>query len=127
MQEFIISTMISVLKDMLILGEHLNYSDYFLLGLLLVQDASERAALLQPGLPSDGQFYSPPESEVGKGKVYFFREVDNGRNSLICTFLNFGAARRSYLNIAPQKLNLNSIHKVFLKQVFLNLDSVFHF
>ncbi|XP_042333042.1 STARD3 N-terminal-like protein isoform X2 [Sceloporus undulatus] len=33
--------------------------------LLLVQDASERAALLQPGLPSDGQFYSPPESEAG--------------------------------------------------------------
>nr|XP_060637595.1 STARD3 N-terminal-like protein [Anolis sagrei ordinatus] len=33
--------------------------------LLLVQDASERAALLQPGLLSDGQFYSPPESEAG--------------------------------------------------------------
>ncbi|KAH0627175.1 hypothetical protein JD844_002629 [Phrynosoma platyrhinos] len=33
--------------------------------LLLVQDASERAALLHPGLPSDGQFYSPPESEAG--------------------------------------------------------------
>ncbi|KAJ6662026.1 hypothetical protein lerEdw1_012873 [Lerista edwardsae] len=33
--------------------------------LLLVQDASERAALIQPGLPSDGQFYSPPESEAG--------------------------------------------------------------
>uniref|UniRef100_A0A8C0GQH3 STARD3 N-terminal like n=1 Tax=Chelonoidis abingdonii TaxID=106734 RepID=A0A8C0GQH3_CHEAB len=33
--------------------------------LLLVQDASERAALLQPGLLSDGQFYSPPESAAG--------------------------------------------------------------
>ncbi|XP_075777853.1 STARD3 N-terminal-like protein isoform X1 [Pelodiscus sinensis] len=33
--------------------------------LLLVQDVSERAALLQPGLPSEGQFYSPPESAAG--------------------------------------------------------------
>nr|XP_056713720.1 STARD3 N-terminal-like protein [Euleptes europaea] len=33
--------------------------------LLMVQDASERAALIQPGLPSDGQFYSPPESAAG--------------------------------------------------------------
>ncbi|XP_073188967.1 STARD3 N-terminal-like protein isoform X2 [Lepidochelys kempii] len=33
--------------------------------LLLVQDASERAALLQPGHLSDGQFYSPPESAAG--------------------------------------------------------------
>uniref|UniRef100_A0A8C8SPY5 STARD3 N-terminal like n=1 Tax=Pelusios castaneus TaxID=367368 RepID=A0A8C8SPY5_9SAUR len=33
--------------------------------LLLVQDVSERAALLQPGLLSDGQFYSPPESAAG--------------------------------------------------------------
>ncbi|XP_015274807.1 PREDICTED: MLN64 N-terminal domain homolog isoform X2 [Gekko japonicus] len=33
--------------------------------LLLVQGASERAALIQPGLPSDGQFYSPPESAAG--------------------------------------------------------------
>ncbi|XP_074140584.1 STARD3 N-terminal-like protein isoform X1 [Sminthopsis crassicaudata] len=34
--------------------------------LLLVQDASERAALIQaPGGLSDGQFYSPPESEAG--------------------------------------------------------------
>ncbi|XP_060136550.1 STARD3 N-terminal-like protein isoform X2 [Zootoca vivipara] len=33
--------------------------------LLLVQDASERAALIHSGLPSDGQFYSPPESEAG--------------------------------------------------------------
>ncbi|XP_039192691.1 STARD3 N-terminal-like protein isoform X3 [Crotalus tigris] len=33
--------------------------------LLLVQDASERAALIHPGLLSDGQFYSPPESEAG--------------------------------------------------------------
>nr|XP_034985139.1 STARD3 N-terminal-like protein isoform X2 [Zootoca vivipara] len=32
--------------------------------LLLVQDASERAALIHSGLPSDGQFYSPPESEA---------------------------------------------------------------
>uniref|UniRef100_A0A8C6HI73 STARD3 N-terminal like n=3 Tax=Mus TaxID=862507 RepID=A0A8C6HI73_MUSSI len=32
--------------------------------LLLVQDASERAALIPAGL-SDGQFYSPPESEAG--------------------------------------------------------------
>lgn len=35
------------------------------IGLLLVQGASERAALIQPGLPSDGQFYSPPESAAG--------------------------------------------------------------
>lgn len=34
-------------------------------GLLLVQDASERAVLIPAGL-SDGQFYSPPESEAGK-------------------------------------------------------------
>ncbi|KAM3822128.1 STARD3 N-terminal-like protein isoform 1-T4 [Vipera latastei] len=33
--------------------------------LLLVQDASERAALIHPGPLSDGQFYSPPESEAG--------------------------------------------------------------
>uniref|UniRef100_A0A8D0HNQ4 STARD3 N-terminal like n=1 Tax=Sphenodon punctatus TaxID=8508 RepID=A0A8D0HNQ4_SPHPU len=33
--------------------------------LLLVQNASERAALIQPGLFSDGQFYSPPESAAG--------------------------------------------------------------
>ncbi|KAM5273076.1 STARD3 N-terminal-like protein isoform 2-T2 [Ctenodactylus gundi] len=32
--------------------------------LLIVQDASERAALVPAGL-SDGQFYSPPESEAG--------------------------------------------------------------
>uniref|UniRef100_A0A2K6Q593 MENTAL domain-containing protein n=1 Tax=Rhinopithecus roxellana TaxID=61622 RepID=A0A2K6Q593_RHIRO len=32
--------------------------------LLIVQDASERAALTPGGL-SDGQFYSPPESEIG--------------------------------------------------------------
>ncbi|MBZ3884075.1 MLN64 N-terminal domain-like protein [Sciurus carolinensis] len=32
--------------------------------LLIVQDASERAALIPAGL-SDGQFYSPPESEAG--------------------------------------------------------------
>ncbi|XP_062970892.1 STARD3 N-terminal-like protein isoform X4 [Cynocephalus volans] len=32
--------------------------------LLIVQDASERAALIPRGL-SDGQFYSPPESEAG--------------------------------------------------------------
>ncbi|CAK6434646.1 unnamed protein product [Pipistrellus nathusii] len=32
--------------------------------LLIVQDASERAALI-PGCLSDGQFYSPPESEAG--------------------------------------------------------------
>lgn len=32
--------------------------------LLLVQDASERAVLIPGGL-SDGQFYSPPESEAG--------------------------------------------------------------
>ncbi|XP_070360653.1 STARD3 N-terminal-like protein isoform X2 [Equus asinus] len=32
--------------------------------LLIVQDASERAALIPGGL-SDGQFYSPPESEAG--------------------------------------------------------------
>lgn len=31
---------------------------------LIVQDASERAALI-PGCLSDGQFYSPPESEAG--------------------------------------------------------------
>ncbi|XP_029445377.1 STARD3 N-terminal-like protein [Rhinatrema bivittatum] len=33
--------------------------------LLMVQDASERAALIQPGPLSDGQFYSPPESVAG--------------------------------------------------------------
>ncbi|XP_034268741.1 STARD3 N-terminal-like protein [Pantherophis guttatus] len=33
--------------------------------LLLVRNASERAVLIQPGLLSDGQFYSPPESEAG--------------------------------------------------------------
>lgn len=32
--------------------------------LLIVQDASERVALIPGGL-SDGQFYSPPESEAG--------------------------------------------------------------
>ncbi|XP_071417539.1 STARD3 N-terminal-like protein isoform X3 [Pithys albifrons albifrons] len=32
---------------------------------LLAQDASERAALLHPGVLSDGQFYSPPESVAG--------------------------------------------------------------
>ncbi|KAF4801063.1 MLN64 N-terminal domain like protein [Turdus rufiventris] len=32
---------------------------------LIAQDASERAALLRPGLLSDGQFYSPPESVAG--------------------------------------------------------------
>ncbi|XP_046952407.1 STARD3 N-terminal-like protein [Lynx rufus] len=37
--------------------------------LLIVQDASERAALIPGGL-SDGQFYSPPESEA---------EVQNSR------------------------------------------------
>lgn len=38
-------------------------------GLLLVQDASERAVLIPAGL-SDGQFYSPPESEAGKAIAY---------------------------------------------------------
>ncbi|XP_069469375.1 STARD3 N-terminal-like protein isoform X2 [Ambystoma mexicanum] len=33
--------------------------------LLMVQDASERAVLLHHGQSSDGQFYSPPESEAG--------------------------------------------------------------
>ena len=33
--------------------------------LLIVQDASERVALIPGGL-SDGQFYSPPESEAGR-------------------------------------------------------------
>ncbi|XP_064362654.1 STARD3 N-terminal-like protein isoform X8 [Dromaius novaehollandiae] len=33
--------------------------------LLIAQDASERAALLHPGVLSDGQFYSPPESVAG--------------------------------------------------------------
>ncbi|XP_062425554.1 STARD3 N-terminal-like protein isoform X2 [Rhea pennata] len=33
--------------------------------LLIAQDASERAALLHPGVISDGQFYSPPESVAG--------------------------------------------------------------
>uniref|UniRef100_A0A8I3WS00 STARD3 N-terminal like n=1 Tax=Callithrix jacchus TaxID=9483 RepID=A0A8I3WS00_CALJA len=38
--------------------------------LLIVQDASEREALIPGGL-SDGQFYSPPESEAGEnGKWY---------------------------------------------------------
>ncbi|XP_030301488.1 STARD3 N-terminal-like protein isoform X2 [Calypte anna] len=32
---------------------------------LIAQDASERAALLHPGVFSDGQFYSPPESVAG--------------------------------------------------------------
>ncbi|XP_054670899.1 STARD3 N-terminal-like protein isoform X2 [Grus americana] len=32
---------------------------------LMAQDASERAALLHPGVLSDGQFYSPPESVAG--------------------------------------------------------------
>ncbi|XP_042635354.1 STARD3 N-terminal-like protein isoform X2 [Catharus ustulatus] len=32
---------------------------------LIAQDASERAALLRPGVLSDGQFYSPPESVAG--------------------------------------------------------------
>ena len=32
--------------------------------LLIVQDASEREALISGGL-SDGQFYSPPKSEAG--------------------------------------------------------------
>ncbi|XP_074912767.1 STARD3 N-terminal-like protein isoform X2 [Buteo buteo] len=34
-------------------------------GFLIAQDASERAALLHPGVLSDGQFYSPPESVAG--------------------------------------------------------------
>jgi len=38
---------------------------FFLLGFLIAQDASERAALLHPGVLSDGQFYSPPESVAG--------------------------------------------------------------
>ncbi|XP_074055301.1 STARD3 N-terminal-like protein isoform X1 [Macrotis lagotis] len=39
--------------------------------LLLVQDASERAALIQPpGGLSDGQFYSPPESEAESKGVW---------------------------------------------------------
>lgn len=38
-----------------------------------MQDASERAALIQPGLPSDGQFYSPPESEAGNENSPFKR------------------------------------------------------
>lgn len=37
-------------------------------GLLIVQDASERAALIPAGF-SDGQFYSPPESEAGKNLI----------------------------------------------------------
>ncbi|XP_014747164.1 PREDICTED: MLN64 N-terminal domain homolog isoform X2 [Sturnus vulgaris] len=32
---------------------------------LIAQDASERTALLHPGVLSDGQFYSPPESVAG--------------------------------------------------------------
>lgn len=32
---------------------------------MIAQDASERAALLHPGVLSDGQFYSPPESVAG--------------------------------------------------------------
>ncbi|XP_056339154.1 STARD3 N-terminal-like protein isoform X3 [Oenanthe melanoleuca] len=32
---------------------------------LIAQDASERATLLHPGVLSDGQFYSPPESVAG--------------------------------------------------------------
>ncbi|XP_040519810.1 STARD3 N-terminal-like protein isoform X4 [Gallus gallus] len=32
---------------------------------LIAQGASERAALLHPGVLSDGQFYSPPESVAG--------------------------------------------------------------
>jgi len=36
-----------------------------LLGFLIAQGASERAALLHPGVLSDGQFYSPPESVAG--------------------------------------------------------------
>uniref|UniRef100_A0A8C9GPE0 STARD3 N-terminal like n=1 Tax=Piliocolobus tephrosceles TaxID=591936 RepID=A0A8C9GPE0_9PRIM len=39
--------------------------------LLIVQDASERAALIPGGL-SDGQFYSPPESEAGKKLHYYY-------------------------------------------------------
>uniref|UniRef100_A0A2I3RQ00 STARD3 N-terminal like n=1 Tax=Pan troglodytes TaxID=9598 RepID=A0A2I3RQ00_PANTR len=38
--------------------------------LLIVQDASERAALIPGGL-SDGQFYSPPESEAAEERVIF--------------------------------------------------------
>ena len=38
---------------------------FFLVGFLIAQDASERAALLHPGVLSDGQFYSPPESVAG--------------------------------------------------------------
>nr|XP_012316672.1 MLN64 N-terminal domain homolog [Aotus nancymaae] len=36
--------------------------------LLIVQDASEREALIPGGL-SDGQFYSPPESEAGSDEA----------------------------------------------------------
>ncbi|XP_042770729.1 STARD3 N-terminal-like protein [Panthera leo] len=51
--------------------------------LLIVQDASERAALIPGGL-SDGQFYSPPESEAGLIKVlgadiFTQLEVQNSR------------------------------------------------
>uniref|UniRef100_A0A8C0FIT0 STARD3 N-terminal like n=1 Tax=Bubo bubo TaxID=30461 RepID=A0A8C0FIT0_BUBBB len=37
---------------------------------LIAQDASERAALLHPGVLSDGQFYSPPESVAGSDFLY---------------------------------------------------------
>ncbi|XP_026530629.1 STARD3 N-terminal-like protein isoform X2 [Notechis scutatus] len=45
--------------------------------LFLVQDASERAALIQPGLLSEGQFYSPPESEAGSDEESDEEKQDN--------------------------------------------------
>uniref|UniRef100_A0A2K6M355 MENTAL domain-containing protein n=1 Tax=Rhinopithecus bieti TaxID=61621 RepID=A0A2K6M355_RHIBE len=44
--------------------------------LLIVQDASERAALTPGGL-SDGQFYSPPESEIGSEEAEENRTARN--------------------------------------------------
>ncbi|XP_039081541.1 STARD3 N-terminal-like protein, partial [Hyaena hyaena] len=56
--------------------------------LLIVQDASERAALIPGGL-SDGQFYSPPESEAGK------------KNVIICIFIHPSTAQPSLSLLPP--------------------------
>ncbi|XP_053753634.1 STARD3 N-terminal-like protein [Panthera pardus] len=51
--------------------------------LLIVQDASDRAALIPGGL-SDGQFYSPPESEAGNKNVI-----------IVCVFIHHSKAQPS--------------------------------
>uniref|UniRef100_A0A673U578 STARD3 N-terminal like n=1 Tax=Suricata suricatta TaxID=37032 RepID=A0A673U578_SURSU len=55
--------------------------------LLIVQDASERAALIPGGL-SDGQFYSPPESEAGKKKCDYHLYFNPSSKALLSLSLS---------------------------------------